>query len=488
MKKAVYYVIVVLGLPLIIVLTAFNPPGDQYVIIAWNDLGMHCSGKNYENLCILPPYNNVRCQVIIRGNANSLPQVVTDGLTITYEIPGNTYSVGKTNFWTYAYDLFGVQLQPNIGLTGEGLTGNLQADSNAFLVEGIPITPFTDINLVTEDPYQLGLIKAFDLSNNLLATTQPVIPVSNEMSCVSSGCHSSETAILHQHSDDGGFDPDATPILCAQCHADIALGMPGTPGLPSLSEEMHSKHAGKTNDCYKCHPGPNTQCFRDVMFSHGMTCQNCHGTVEEVGHSIEEGRIPWLEEPSCGSANCHGSNFAEEPGKLFRNSRGHGNLYCSACHGSPHAILPTVNERDNVQNMTLQGHAGTLSDCSVCHGIMPSGPGPHGLMATIPDSLCLQNITVSNGQTNCYNATHTILTAGNGTFFDLQGGGNVNLISGHNIFLLPGTHLYSGSHFVAETTTSGQYCNTPPGTLAMPGPVRIIDNADSVLTNRARTR
>jgi hypothetical protein len=468
MKRAVYYLISLLGLSLIVVFTAFDPPQDQYVIIAWNDLGMHCSGKNYQNLCILPPYNNVKSHVIIRGDANHLPQVVTDGLTVTYEIPGNTYSVGKTNFWTYAYDLFGVQLPPDTGLTGVGLTGFLLPDSNMFLVEGIPITPYTDINLVTEDPYQLGLIKAFDQSDNLLASTQPVIPVSNEMNCVSSGCHASETAILNQHDDEGGFDPNNTPILCASCHSDNALGMPGTPGIPSLSEAMHVKHGEITNNCYLCHPGPNTQCFRDIMYSHGMTCQDCHGSVTQVGLSIEQGREPWFEEPSCGSANCHGSNYAEEPGKLFRNSRGHGNLYCSTCHGSPHAILPTVNARDNVQNIALQGYAGILSDCTVCHGVLPTGPGPHGLLANVPANLLLQNITVSNGQVECYDATHTITVAGGGTSFTVENGGNATLISGNNILMMPGTMLQSGSSVTAKITTNGTYCSPAPPSVEIP--------------------
>jgi hypothetical protein len=384
MKRAIYYIVAVLGLPLIIVLMAFDPPPlGEYIVISWNDLGMHCSGENYQNLCILPPYNNVKSHVIKRGSETTLPEVVTSGVSVTYEIPGNTYSVGKTNFWTYANQLFGVNLPPNIGLTGVGLTGSFLVESNVFHVDGIPITPYTDNNLITEDPYQLGLIKVFDLANNELASAQPVIPVSNEMSCVSSGCHASETAILFAHEEEGGFDPNATPILCANCHADNALGMPGTPGLPSLSQVMHSEHAEHTNDCYKCHPGPNTQCFRDVMHTGGMICQDCHGSVAQVGQSIENGRQPWLQEPSCGATACHGPNFAEQPGMLFKNSRGHGNLYCSTCHGSPHAILPTNNARDNLQNVTLQGYSGILRECSVCHGVNPTAPGPHGVLASV---------------------------------------------------------------------------------------------------------
>ncbi len=32
--------------------------------------------------------------------------------------------------------------------------------------------------------------------------------------------------------------------------------------------------------------------------------------------------------------------------------------------------------------VALQGHAGTLSDCAVCHGTTPDEPGPHGVIAT----------------------------------------------------------------------------------------------------------
>ncbi len=366
-----------------------NPEGDstkteEYIIVGWNDLGMHCANQDFSKMAVLPPYNNLKSQIIKRGTASTLPEVVTTGYTVTYEIPGNTYSVGKTNFWNYEFLLFGVNLPDNIGLTGVGLSGNMVAADNHFGVEGVPITPYTDNNLVTEDPYQLALLKAYDSQNNFLASTQPVIPVSNEINCVSSGCHSSETNILNQHSDEGGFDPNNTPILCASCHSSNALGTPGQPGIASFSLAIHEKHKDKTNDCYKCHPGPNTQCHRDVMHVAGMVCQDCHGSMAQVAQSIENGREPWLEEPSCGSVNCHGANYAEEPGKLFRNSKGHGGLYCSSCHGSPHAILPTVNARDNVQNIALQGFEGTLRRCELCHGVVPTAPGPHGIMPPSP--------------------------------------------------------------------------------------------------------
>ncbi|MEI6123984.1 MAG: T9SS type A sorting domain-containing protein [Bacteroidota bacterium] len=354
-----------------------------YIVIAWNDLGMHCSNKNFGNLCVLPPYNNQHAQIIKVGDASNSPEILTTGYHTSYSVPGNTYSVGKTDFWTYANALFGVSHANNIGLTGVGLTGNMSKNGNYFHVEGIPVTPYTDADLVNEHPYQLALVRAYDTLNNLIASTQSVIPVSNELSCVSSGCHSSETQILNLHESVSGFNPTNTPILCANCHQDNALGKPGTAGTPVFSAAIHSFHSDKTTDCYKCHPGPNTQCFRDVMFTQGMVCQDCHGDMANVATTIENGRQAWLQEPDCGNASCHGATYAAETNKLFRNSEGHGGLFCSACHGSPHAILPTNQANDNVQNIALQGYQGTLNNCSTCHGYTPSGSGPHGLFASV---------------------------------------------------------------------------------------------------------
>jgi hypothetical protein len=362
-----------------------GPLTDTYIIIAWNDLGMHCANKDFSNMAILPPYNNQNAHVILKGTTTTWPQVMgpTSGISVTYEIPGNTYSgsttnTDKTNFWVWAQHIFGVTLQPSTGLTGLGMTGTMADSNNFFNAQGIPITPYLDANLVTEDPFQLALIKAIGLGSVILASTQSVIPVSNEINCVSSGCHDSELGILDEHPNVSGFNISDKPILCANCHGDNALGYPNQPGVASFSQVIHQQHGEETNNCYKCHPGPNTQCFRDVMHTAGMTCQDCHGSVSNVGNSIEDGRVPWLQEPSCGATSCHGTNYSEEPGKLFRQSKGHGNLFCSTCHGSPHAIVPSENERDNLQNVTLQGFAGILRTCEVCHGYIPNGPGPHG--------------------------------------------------------------------------------------------------------------
>lgn len=373
------------------VLVSVNASAQSYVLLGWNDLGMHCSNKDFSKIAVLPPYNNIRAQLVKKTEGG--PDLVTSGYTISYSIPGNTYSVGKTNFWTYAQQLFSLPapLAPNIGLTGNGLTGSMQIDGNGFLVTGIPVTPFQDTNLVKEKPYQLiHLVAKSTATSAILATTDVVIPVSNEINCLKSGCHVSEQAILNSHDEvDGKFNRNG-PVLCASCHASNALGTVGMPEAKSLSFRIHNEHADKLDKtgkskatklavCYTCHPGPETKCYRDVMLTDAnKVCQDCHGTMKQVANSIQEqGRRPWLDEPKCGS--CHTTKYAEEPGKLYRESKGHGGLYCSSCHGSPHAILPTNQANDNLQNIRLQGFAGTLTTCTVCHPTKPNGTGPHGV-------------------------------------------------------------------------------------------------------------
>jgi hypothetical protein len=378
MKK--FLLLAILSITLLFISNSNSNPAvlGDYIVIAWNDLGMHCSNKDFSTMAVLPPYNNLLAQVIKRGANGSFPEIVTSGIKVTYEIPGNTYSVGKTNFWNYAEKLFGTKLQNNIGLKGAGLNGEMAVIGNHFKVEGIPVTPYTDADLQNEDPFQLALVKVYDLQGNLLATTKPVIPVSNEISCVSSGCHASEQAILNKHEQEEGFNPNNKPILCASCHASNALGTTGKGDAGIFSYRIHSKHANKTTDCYKCHPGQKTQCLRGAMFRAGKKCTDCHGTMSEVASSISSGRRPWLDEPSCSKSGCHSTHFSPNSGKLYRESTGHGGMFCSACHGSPHSEYPSANPRDNQQMIDLQGHEGKLIECWVCHGNTPGGEGPHG--------------------------------------------------------------------------------------------------------------
>lgn len=368
------------------------PELGDYVVIGWNDLGMHCYNRDFQDLAVLPPWNTLWTQVILRGDP---PLIVTENITVTYSFPDNTYSVGKSNFWDYAQQLFNLTspLPPNIGLTGKGLAGTMDIGTDHFIAEGIPLTEFDDVDHTNRQPYQLADIVVTDSTGTELARNQVVAPVSTEMHC--EYCHADgefdistgrvETNILTLHDEEnqdeypGGNKPlmSRRPILCAECHASNALGAPGEPGIPNLSQAMHEKHAGKVQDstegCYACHPGPDTKCLRDVMSSeYEMGCTECHGGMEDVA---QENRNPWLDEPRCD--DCHNEPGYEQDQELYRFSKGHGGMYCEACHDSTHAIATSSEARDAIKFVNLQGHSGTLAECTVCHLTKPTTGGPH---------------------------------------------------------------------------------------------------------------
>jgi len=222
---------------------------------------------------------------------------------------------------------------------------------------------------------------------------------------------------------------DGKAVLCSRCHATNALPGTGYPGIPPLTESMHGWHSRVLDEtgheldanptrttCYHCHPGFETKCLRGAMGraigsdgDFAMQCQGCHGSMAAVGKAQ---RVGWLDQPSC--QNCHTGTATSNSGairfttvfdangkrrtpasqvfatnkdvpktgfSLYRYSRGHGGLQCSACHGSPHAIYPSATDNDNLQSRAIQGHEGTINECSACHASLEDNQllgGPHG--------------------------------------------------------------------------------------------------------------
>ncbi len=79
---------------------------------------------------------------------------------------------------------------------------------------------------------------------------------------------------------------------------------------------------------------------------------------------------------------------------------------------------------------------------------------------TIPPGQELQNITLGNGVTNCYDATQLLTVAGNGTTFIVENGGHVTLVAGLKISFLPGTKVNSGGVLHGYITTNNTYCGS----------------------------
>jgi len=443
---------------------------------------MHCYDGDFSVFSILPPFNVVHAQLIRKANINSNPRIVDNSdVEIFYsaiadkENSINTTSIGKTNFWDFAFDLFGVELEEDEGLLGAKMPGVLNeplpfdlfsTTNRWFTVEGIPITS-TDDNGQTNS-FPLMSVQAFNKSSQkLLASLDVVVPVSEELHC--SDCHATGgvaaddiTAEKHDINDwsanvdietqfrenviilhDGKHNTslfDNKPVLCASCHYSPAIDLEGNGpqgeqiNHPMFSHVMHGRH-GKTIDndlpdennlplipeegietCYNCHPGEETKCLRGAMFNAGLICQDCHGGMLAVSgeFALADGRTrdPWKDLPKCQS--CHtgdamnnfdgdirkrlvyetgdqaanpiipeNKRFAENENELYRNSFGHKGVSCEACHGSPHAIWPVggPESNDDVAAIQLQGHAGTIIECSVCHNdTLPlTMGGPHGM-------------------------------------------------------------------------------------------------------------
>jgi len=385
----------------------FDPEADDHVLLAWNNLGMHCLSDSDPWWVILPPANDLHAQLIRRGET---PEVVTEGVEITFEVePGFERPERDVRFWEFVRSNFGAELEEGVGLGGHRVSGTMELDAekSMFAAALIPVAPYQDGRF---NPYPLYTIEARDTeTGEVLARTLAVAPTSTEMGCTK--CHggdwrvdgvagfTDETArrVLAVHDKHSGTELLAMaergePRLCQSCHADPVLETEGRPELLNFPASIHGWHAnyltGRGADaCFQCHPadpaGP-TACLRgghaDVL-----DCTHCHGTLEDhalsllkkeaelgkpgaarlMAHlrpravaTVEEvvGRTPWLQEPDC--VGCHTEEFIRPdpqgissfnlwtagPEELFRvRTDETGILQCEACHGATHATYPALN-------------------------------------------------------------------------------------------------------------------------------------------------
>ena len=273
--------------------------GGPYKLIGWNDLGMHClDGKDYSVFAVLPPFNTIHAHLVDMSGA-----LVTSpgGFTVTYQAVAdpmtntlNTTSVAKTNFWTYAQALGFGSLAADVGLKGYAMPGpnntpqalTFSATDNTWTAVGIPMMPYTDTGATNYFP--MMRLVARNAAGAVLASTDIVLPTSDEMTCVA--CHGSGSKytpaqpslgwvndsnpardtklnILRKHDDrfkntalfqtaatqlkynTAGLEitSASTPVLCDNCHASNALAMGGVTGIEPLTTAMHTLHSGVTD-------------------------------------------------------------------------------------------------------------------------------------------------------------------------------------------------------------------------------------------------
>jgi hypothetical protein len=348
--------------------------GQDYMVFAWNDLGMHCLNPTYDSAVILPPYNTIWVEVVKRGDP---PQLITEGIVAEYKLKNNSSSYKKREygkFWDNAPKLFGATLALDTGLNlktpdrHNALVGEMSVFGDHFEAVGVPIVPVYDNG--EWNPYQVAVITIKDRDGTILAQTEVTTPTSDEINC--SKCHGKSPFedIIARHDAANETDlADMKPFLCANCHGSPALGQTGQgeAGL-YLSQAIHGFHSDKGAECYDCHPGRQTLCSRSLAHTaEDGNCTTCHGEMQKVAASIRDSkRVPWENEPKCNS--CHDDIGEIDTGQvLYRNARGHGGLTCPACHGSPHAMIPSRQDQDNHQALKYQGKAVPIGSCRVCH-------------------------------------------------------------------------------------------------------------------------
>ena len=336
----------------------FDGKTSKYVLLVWNDLGMHCISDADSRFSFLPPANTLEAQLIKRGE---LPERVTEGVEIHYSVEdGYQKPWEHVDFWKFAEPLYGAKnLEQGMGLAGNGLTGTFKVldGEDVFQAKWIPVVPYKDDG--TYNPYPYFNIEAKDkATGEVLAQTKVVAPVSTEQHCHL--CHggtpgwngvtgiSDQTAdnILKAHDRNSGTNlyemaKAGKPQLCQSCHPDPAVESEGKEGVLGLSASIHGWHASYMSDlndetCVMCHPvawDGVTKCMRGV---HGslkddrVVCSRCHGNLEDMAISLlkQESdnpksdillasikprllaskdayapRTPWLQEPKC--LACH---------------------------------------------------------------------------------------------------------------------------------------------------------------------------------------
>ena len=409
---------------------AFNPEQDEYVLLAWNNDGMHTFADALPYWSFRQPGNTVRAQLILRGET---PEVIEDA-NIIYKVESSFQNPGEhVLFWDTALKKFLSSYPVHEGFTEPGSYGEMIGQAGLYLSTDIRVVPYPARNVF--DPYPLLKLEAETPEGDLLARTTITLPVSTEIGCNS--CHGGQWRVA----DSGGFiestalnilaihdklsgtrlvqqSTGGQPVICQSCHNDGETG--DSP--MNLSASMHGFHAvflghEGADACASCHPSSiagATQMLRGIHSSIGLDCTNCHGNLaehaldllkqeEQAGaiQATEYGsrilaaygevenitpRKPWSNQPDC--LNCHVEfeepetdttlhAYTDTMDSLYRNRTDEsGSLYCAACHGSPHAVYPATNDHGtvlhNLAPMQYQQEPlpmGSNFGCAVCHTV-----------------------------------------------------------------------------------------------------------------------
>ena len=193
--------------------------------------------------------------------------------------------------------------------------------------------------------FKLGLGNFYEYTS-----AQPRVPWANEPGCGS--CHTGDATSNVLTNDNDGIDPDEVIVNLADLNGNV--------------DGIRLRQAFRNDDA-KATP---------------IVPVNTRFAENPIPESFNGFDNPGFGEVAAGVA----PELALNP-KLYRVSTGHEGVMCEGCHGATHAEWPNgnPNANDNVTAKQLQGHTGTIVECSTCHGAgwEPSRSealdGPHGM-------------------------------------------------------------------------------------------------------------
>jgi hypothetical protein len=77
----------------------------------------------------------------------------------------------------------------------------------------------------------------------------------------------------------------------------------------------------------------------------------------------------------------------------------------------------------------------------------------------VPPINQVQNIILGMDDADCFDATETVVLAGDETFFMVEDGGSAEIIAGENILFMEGSSVESGGYLHAWITLDDNYCS-----------------------------
>jgi hypothetical protein len=132
-----------------------------------------------------------------------------------------------------------------------------------------------------------------------------------------------------------------------------------------------------------------------------------------------------------------------------------------------------MNQTDNDSTVDLGLHRYLDLDSNIVCGTLALSPYTSKVLIrtgdtcyqSVPLNLTVQDETLHDADTACFNALQVLTVAGGGTVFTVDEGATVNLVAGERISILPGTLVQPGGQLSARITLTNDFC---PGYQVLP--------------------